>query len=717
MRPAPTTASSASPREVLHSHGHAVMRTLKICLTCSKKFSALAPSEHCSDCASGVDLPSSQGSQDPPIAPLASDDTVFGHYALGSRIGSGGMGVVYKARDLKLDREVAIKMLHGGEHASTIALTLFQAEVRAYARLDHPNVVPIYQAGEYAGQLYFTMKLFPADLKSQLERLAGDPVGSAVLVEKIALAVRHLHQHGILHRDLKPANILLDDATPPNPYVADFGVARLIGEDGQLLRTGVIVGTPQYMAPEQAAGRDVTWAADVYGLGVILYELLVRELPFHGSAQELERAKQSPPKDPHDLDPRIDRDLARICLRCLDKEPEHRYPSAQALALALRRFLDGEPFEGAGRARRLWRWCLRHSVLTGLLLGTLLFLTLVTSRAVALVGEQETEKRAQIRLVNMNRAANVAGTVLSHIRSLSDAVARAAADPALAVAINGDDPGQMQRFCEATYTYYEDPANGLTFDKRSAFSLWFVLDNKGTLRAQYGTAAHLEREFAWRDYFIGAQGLSEYPRRSTYVSRAFRSEGDLHHKFAISAPIVDDAGQSVGVIVAGIAAKANLGSLALDDGQSVAVLVAPRDRERDSDPRTEFPYLILRHPAFADGEAVEMASEQVRLVAGADPELDQWLPAPNRMATIDGYIDPVAMVHPDYAGSWSAGFAPVGNTGFVVIVQSREDETMKAEMALVRQLAKWTAISTIPGVLLVSFAALYSRRRRRPKGV
>ena len=212
------------------------------------------------------------------------------------------------------------------------------------------------------------------------------------------------------------------------------------------------------------------------------------------------------------------------------------------------------------------------------------------------------------------------------------------------------------------------------------------------------------------------RGSANTPRRTTYVSRAFRSEGDDHHKFAISAPIVNGDGQSVGVIVAGIAAKANLGSLALDDGRSVAVLVAPRDRERDSDPRTEFPYLILRHPAFADGEAVGMASEQVRLVAGADPELDQWLPAPNRMTSLDGYIDPVAATHPDYAGSWSAGFAPVGNTGFVVIVQSREDETMKPEMALVRQLAKWTAISAIPGVLLVLFATMYSRRRRRPQG-
>ena len=693
------------------------MQTIIICTSCARQIPANTPMGRCADCVEGV--ATTAPSQRTQGEPAMIDGAMFGRYQLGPRIGSGGMGVVHKARDLKLEREVALKMIHDGPHASALALGLFREEVKAFARLDHPHVVPIYEAGEHAGQVYFTMKLLPSDLKSQIGRFAGDPIGAAALVEKIALAVRHLHQHGILHRDLKPANILLDDASPPNPYVADFGVAKMLGEDGQILRTGVIVGTPHYMAPEQAAGKHVTWAADVYSLGVILYEVLVRELPFQGNALELEQAKQSPPRDPHAIDPRVDRDLAKICLRCLDREPEHRYPSAVALAIALRRYLNGEPFEGAGRARRLWRWCLRHSLVTGLLMGALLFLVLLTARAVALVGEQQAVKRAQVLQVNMRDAANGAGTVLAHLRWLSDVVKRAAGDEALVRAVEGDDEAAMQAFCARTYAHSEYPVNGVP----SRFDLWMILDHEGVLRAQFGKKGGLpvgpERDFKWRDYFTGAKRIADDGEYLTHISRAFRSEHDRDYKFAISTPIYGKDGSLAGVLVAGVAEDAKLLSPALDGAESVTVLAAPRDSERLPEAGVRLPYLILRHRGLGPGQSVGTADEQVLRVGQSELGGDRdplWPAAPDRIESTHDYIDPIAAIDPDYIGAWSAGFAPVGSTGWVVIVQSLEEETMKPELTLFRQLAKSIAVSAIPGLMLVLFAALYSRRRRLRSG-
>ena len=652
---------------------------------------------------------------------------MFGRYELGPRVGSGAMGVVYRAHDPEMGRDVALKMLHGGQYATTLAQRLFQEEIRVFARLDHSYIVPIYEAGEHDGQLYFTMKLMPGDLKAQLRRFMGDQAGAAALVEKIALATRHLHQHFFLHRDLKPANILLDAEDPPNPYVADFGIAKQLGEDGQIRRTSVIVGTPGYVAPEQAAGKDVTWAADVYSMGVILYELLVQRLPFDGSPQDIERARQSPAKDPRALDPRIDRDLASICLRCLEKEPEHRYPSAHALALALQRYLNGEPYEGAGRALRAWRWCLGRPARTGLFVSLLLWLVL----AVVVVGEQQAAKMAQVREANRRSAVLVADSVLAQFRSLGDAVARAAAEQVLVAALDGDTPAhergrRLQAFCEAKYAYFDDPRHHLNINGRSPFHLWFVLDSQGVLRAQHsgtGGSTDLEGSFEWRDYFKGARLLADRRSPGTHISRAFKSESDGHHKFAFSSPVYGERGELLGVVVAGIESNAYLGLLEPDATQSTIVLVAPRDHERgQSEPPS--PYLILRHPAFKDnpGEAVGMSSEIVRQVVESGPYRDAagvdrlWPASPGRAVLVDGYMDPVAQTHAKYAGRWSAGVAPVGDTGFVVIVQSHEEGVLGPELALTRRMVTWTLVSAVPGVLFVLLAGAYNGWRRRRRG-
>ena len=292
----------------------------------------------------------------------------FGPYELIREIGRGGMGVVYEARQKGLDRSVAVKMILASHLASAELVRRFQAEAKAAARLRHSNIVHIHEVGQLHGQDFFAMEYI--DGQSLAERIARGPVdvpAAVRLVATVARAVEHLHQQGIVHRDLKPSNILLD--SDGQPYVTDFGLAKVFAPGSEMTATGVIAGTPSYMAPEQALGRraDVGPATDVYSLGAILYELLTGVPPFRAESplDTLMEVLSGDPAMPRTLNSHIPRGLELICLKCLAKEPHERYASAAALADDLDRFARGEVLQVRPPTlpQRFWSWTRRQPAL------------------------------------------------------------------------------------------------------------------------------------------------------------------------------------------------------------------------------------------------------------------------------------------------------------------------------------------------------------------
>ncbi len=294
----------------------------------------------------------------------------FGDYELLGEVARGGMGVVYRARQLTLGREVALKMILPGALEGSQGVERFRVEAEAAAALDHPAIVSIHEIGEYDGRDYFTMQLVEGgSLAAHLERTVAEPRLAAVWLEAIARAVQYAHEHGVIHRDLKPANILIDSTDAPR--ITDFGLARLVQSDSRLTVTGAIVGTPSYLAPELIdSGSRGTLASDVYSLGAILYECLVGEPPFRGETAlaTLDLARRTEPRWPRQIRSAIGADLETICMKCLEKDPRCRYSSAGALADDLARFLEGLPIEArpTGALTRLVKWSRRRPALAAL---------------------------------------------------------------------------------------------------------------------------------------------------------------------------------------------------------------------------------------------------------------------------------------------------------------------------------------------------------------
>ncbi len=350
-----------------------MIRVFRICRKCGAKIFSDAPRGLCTACvletALGI-LPNAPvavasakaddtGNKDEPSRDNAKPtsgvkDAVraatmlgeLGDYELLEEIGRGGQGVVFRARQKRLNRTVALKVISLGQWASKAHLKRFRREAEAAASLDHPCIVPIYEVDERDGSCYFSMKFVEGGQLDEVTRREPMPIRRAVeLIAKVARTVHYAHEHGILHRDIKPGNILLD--AKGEPHLTDFGLARLVESESSVTHTLDILGTPSYMAPEQAVGNNtaVSNATDVYGIGAVLYQLLTGHPPFAGGAtyETIRLLVDTEPRQPRLLNPKIDRDLSTICLKCLEKDPKRRYSSALALAEDLERWLKHEP--------------------------------------------------------------------------------------------------------------------------------------------------------------------------------------------------------------------------------------------------------------------------------------------------------------------------------------------------------------------------------------
>src|SRR6266568_7769719 len=366
--------------------GKADMTNARVCRKCGNTIFDTAPQGLCSVCLfdtglsiltesvggpNAKDFGADNDSTSTDAAELfsASDD-----YELLEEIGRGGQGVVYRARQKSLNRTVALKII-GISHGRTKShLKRFRLEAEAAAKLNHPFVVPIHEIGQRKGRCYFSMGLVEGGRLDQIaKREPMSPRQATELIAKLARTVHYAHQHGIIHRDIKPGNILLD--TKGEPHLADFGVARLLETENDATCTIEVSGTPSYMAPEQAHANNghVSSATDVYGLGAVLYELLAGQPPFTGGTpfETVRLLLETEPRQPRLLNPKVDRDLSTICLKCLEKDPRRRYSSALALAEDLERWLQHEPIRArrTGLFTRGKKWMRRNPTIALLILS------------------------------------------------------------------------------------------------------------------------------------------------------------------------------------------------------------------------------------------------------------------------------------------------------------------------------------------------------------
>src|SRR2546423_1839769 len=373
-----------------------MIRVIRICRNCGAKVFSDAPEGLCTGCVleaaiggavAGGDDPGRPASSMPATTPNdvapASQKTAraadllgeLGDYELLEEVGRGGQGVVFRARQKSLNRIVALKVISWGQGASKAHLKRFRLEAEAAARLEHPGIVPIHEVGERDGSCYFSMKFVEGGQLDEVARSATAdsssgarepmPIRRAVeLIAKVARTVHYAHEHGILHRDIKPGNILLD--VKGEPHLTDFGLARLVESESSVTHTLDVLGTPSYMAPEQAVGNNaaVSSVTDVYGIGAVLYQLLTGQPPFAGGAtyETIKLLLDTEPKKPRLLNPKIDRELSTICLKCLEKDPKRRYTSALALAEDLERWLRHEPIQArrTGIFARGKKWVRRN---------------------------------------------------------------------------------------------------------------------------------------------------------------------------------------------------------------------------------------------------------------------------------------------------------------------------------------------------------------------
>lgn len=586
-------------------------------------------------------------------------------------LGSGAFGTVWLATQRSTGKLVAIKFY---QHRGGLDWALLNREVEKLAFLyTDRDIVQLIDVGWDASPPYYVMEYLERGSLEQLLHQGPLATSEAVrIVRDVAQALVHAHGRGILHCDLKPANVLLDNDWKVR--LADFGQSRLSYEQLPAL------GTLFYMAPEQAdlkASPDARW--DVYALGALLFHLLTGSTPYRTPDLEarlrnspslparLEEYRQAIERSPRPADHRrvrgVDRALAEIVDKCLEPDPARRFANAQAV-------LDSLDRRARHRARR-------PLIALGLVAPVLLLAATVGQGVIgwrAAVQQSETTLVRAVQAGNVYAAEGVASSVLLRLQKLSNAVQRTSEDKNIQELLKNRDPNGLHDFIEEVRNRYGRRGNGFaTNGGKPPFESWAIMDRDGVLLARSPRKDDIVgRKYDYRDYYQGVfRQTDSADGDSTYISRVFRSEADQRYRFGITSPI-RDGDETLGIVLATVPTGLSLGDLTLDDKRRMAVVVGRWDTNRADGPPVADKNLVLTHPEYPTDRVGE--------------EIEAKLPAHD---VNDEYKDPIM------PGRWLAGFASVGNTAFVVIVQQRYDEATSPVKTLARTLAwrGWTALS------------------------
>jgi serine/threonine-protein kinase len=624
----------------------------------------------------------------------------FAGYEILARVGGGGMGEVYQARQCRTGRIVALKTVSPGPAAGSPEyaerLARFRAEVEAVSRLQHPNVVSVYDVGEHDGRPYFTMEWVGGG--SLAERLSGKPVAerqAAQWVAVLARALHQVHQCGVVHRDLKPANILTQEEGPaasnPTLKIADFGVAKLLGRTDSPTQPWQVVGTPEYMAPEQAAAggaQAIGPAADVYALGVLLYELLTGRPPFkaHEPLETLRQVRDDEPLSPRRLRPGLSRDLETICLKCLHKGPAGRYPSASALADDLDCWLLGRPIAArpCTAAARAAKWARRHPERAALVgLAAVVALALVAGFFWRLWAG------------GADYARQLAGAADHQLLLVKYAVGQAAQEERLRRLLAPAQPDSsslrdlLVHIKKDFMRWFTRPG------EEPPIINWFVMDPSGTILADsYEDPRSVSKNYAFRDYFRALAGSTTAEPTAVHVSRVYHSEQDGRYKFTIITRVWQ-GNRMLGLLGASVATGPKM--VALDMGRELpgACVVGPMDRTprpgTSAQDSGQPEYVVVLHRAYAAPSATPLTVTPARLAT-----LESFAADPGQQQAAERFSAAGGMVH----------YARVGDSPFVVIVE--QPYPWPLHLLLRRPFGSAAAVAA-------GLAVLWWLRRTRPR--
>ena len=588
----------------------------------------------------------------------------FSNFETIELLGQGGMGTVWKARQKNLPRVVALKVLNAGKLARASELKRFKTEASAAAKLQHPSLIPIYEVGEEQGCCYFTMEYVEGQTLAQLLRGTPlEPRRAAELLLTMAEAIEYAHSRGVLHRDLKPGNVIVDQSG--RPRIMDFGLAKELYVESSVTESNAVLGTPSYMSPEQAEGRtaEVSAKSDVYSLGAVLYEMITGRPPFraHSLSETLRQVIAGAPALPRSVNPKVQRDLETICMKCLQKEPSRRYGSAQDLADDLRRFLKNEPIRArpVGMSGRAWRVLRRNPVVAASLGATAVLL--VTMAAAAVFARQN------LLTANELLAQTTAAMLQLQLESLARIVNEVAEDPEIIEATQSGDKTKLNDLLEAKHkSVNASPSHKWLGGE--PFQNWNIYNMAGEPLVRISPVndgtPRVDR-FNDRDYFIGAaQRWTNAKSERVYLSKVHFSRWDRDYKFGFSVAIAPKDGggpEPTGLLIAMVATRS---SAPLSDIERKIALIGRADSSDQSEPLTNFVFktnLFVLHPAYS------FRSPAV----GVDQ-----LPFNPEERIHNFYADPVASRFPAYQGLWLAGSAPIKFPGsedhFYVVVQSRD---------------------------------------------